>query len=165
MKRLRLFIQTAFVALTLVSLPGLFASASGSTYQIRHVSELDEWSLIFPAEKGKEAYVDYRLALEIIEVECDGKKLKPVLVDGFLHLGYETFSASEPQVIYMARFYEFRTAVFEGTKLNPEKVWEYPISKGTKRVIVKYRVRYPKDNSSDIITVISVDRPVSRKKD
>ncbi|HEY0864747.1 MAG TPA: hypothetical protein VGD97_11635 [Lacunisphaera sp.] len=158
-------IQAAVFALSLVFPAFLFSDTSGPSYQIRHVAGLDEWTLIFPAEKGKEAYVDYRLALEIIEIECDGKKLVPALVDGFLHLGYETYPATDPQVVYMSRFYELRTAVFEGAKLNPEKVWEYPISKDAKRVVVKYRVRYPKSGPSDIITVISVSRPVSRKKD
>jgi hypothetical protein len=165
MNRLKSSIQIAVAALLLVIPFDLFASTSGPSYQIRHVAGLDEWSLIFPGEKGKEAYVDYRLALEIIEIECDGKKLEPTLVDGFLHLGYESYPSTDPQVVYMSRFYELRTAVFEGTKLNPGKVWEYPISKDTKRVVVKYRVRYPNDGLSDIITVISVAHPVSRKKD
>lgn len=142
----------------------LFGELATPTYQVTHVAGMNEWSLVFPAEKGKEAYVDYRLALDIIDIDCDGQPLMPVSKEGMPHFNYETFPAAGPQVLYTPRYYEIRTAVWEGTKFSGDKMLEFQIPKESKRLLIRYRMRYPKGITSEVFSVISMDRRLANHR-
>jgi hypothetical protein len=126
-----------------------------------------DWFLVFPApcRLSVGAFVDYRLAIEILALECDGAQIKPELVEGSIHFNRAKYKDVENAVVYSEHWSEVKSAIWKGGEPFEAAITVFDVPKTARVLRVTYRVHYPNGEISKEYVIVSRDVLMLEKKE
>jgi hypothetical protein len=129
-------------------------SASDLTITKHYVNDPD-WTILFSSGPTKEAFADYRTALQIEDVLCDDRVILPVSasVEGFRDKTTKRIPNGE--IIYVVRNTDFVFFAPEDLATHRETQLTYRLPAKPKVIRVFYRIRFPDGSFSPKKLVVS----------
>jgi len=106
----------------------------------------EDWSLIFPASNlvpGSVMYRDYRWAIDLIELKCDGRVVEPVVVSSVERPQLFIDKVPQGTVIYSFRVLDFIVCKEMTKHKEVCKLAQYRVPADTVTVELKYKIRRP----------------------
>lgn len=112
-----------------------------------------------PQGSDQRCYVNAVWAVDVISVECDGVKVKPISRNIlFDDPNFRSFPA-RGDVVYQIRLADFKVASFFSAKSGEYSVVSYDISPTAKNIVVKYKIRFPDGSVSEdhLLECVSIE--------
>jgi len=151
--------RSLVLALLLTGILAGFAYADGARYWTNYPYGVRAWNLIFPAPPARELYQDSSTALDIQDVQCDGKKIEPEIEPLVGYPITATIENREGAPIYQCSlgFFECWDDLNDHPKPDSfYKMRHFHLPETAQTVSVRYRIRFPGGTSSDQMKITFV---------
>jgi hypothetical protein len=160
MKPLSRIRRTVVYGFVLLSWP---LSGVAEDYLQVHSYMEQKWLLMFTGSISGQAYANWGMAIEILEVNCDGVAIRPSEVNGLANIDTTYFARDVKSVTYGIDSESLSSSVWENGEIKLNKLRYYNIPKDAGTVCVRYRIHSADGKISPENTLTSVELNYARK--
>jgi hypothetical protein len=135
------------------------ASPQSNKFETVHTVNASAWELVFPSGgQIDDPFVASHVAIEILELYCDGIRLQPEVVEGAFRLNYAKYGEGRKYLIYRLDSKGISFVYRKDGAIDHNKMVRYTLVGSASKIVCRYVIWNGRGSRTEALTLTSHDR-------